>query len=89
MKTCAKPLYFDTAATTPVAAEVRACMFDCLGDDGYYANPAAQHAAGRAAAASGDHHLLRDHFRCHDDIADYISETFYGHRLLRFPPPFP
>ena len=34
-----------------------------------------------AAAASGDHHLLRDHFRCHDDIADYISETFYGHRL--------
>lgn len=42
-----------------------------------------------AAAASGDHHLLRDHFRCHDDIADYISETFYGHRLLRFPPPFP
>ncbi|KAB2932820.1 MAG: hypothetical protein F9K25_06305 [Candidatus Contendobacter sp.] len=34
-----------------------------------------------AAAAAGDHHLLRDHFRCHDDIADYISETFYGHRL--------
>jgi very-short-patch-repair endonuclease len=34
-----------------------------------------------AAATSGDHHLLRDHFRCHDDIADYISETFYGHRL--------
>ena len=34
-----------------------------------------------AAAAAGDHHLLRDHFRCHDDIADYLSETFYGHRL--------
>ena len=34
-----------------------------------------------AAATAGDHHLLRDHFRCHDDIADYISETFYGHRL--------
>ncbi len=34
-----------------------------------------------AAAASADHHLLRDHFRCHADIADYISETFYGHRL--------
>ncbi|MBK8536908.1 MAG: DUF559 domain-containing protein [Candidatus Competibacteraceae bacterium] len=34
-----------------------------------------------AAAASSDHHLLRDHFRCHDDIANYISETFYGHRL--------
>ncbi len=50
MKTCAKALYFDTAATTPVAAEVRARMFDCLGDDGYEANPAAQHAAGRAAA---------------------------------------
>ncbi|WP_165903966.1 AAA domain-containing protein [Plasticicumulans lactativorans] len=34
-----------------------------------------------AAAAAGDHHLLRDHFRCHEDIADYISATFYGNRL--------
>lgn len=28
------------------------------------------------------HHILRDHFRCHEDIADYFSETFYGGRLF-------
>lgn len=40
-----------------------------------------------AAAAAGDHHLLRDHFRCHEDIADYISATFYGDRLRKFTDP--
>jgi very-short-patch-repair endonuclease len=34
-----------------------------------------------AAAAGGRQHLLRDHYRCHPDIADYISDTFYGQRL--------
>lgn len=33
------------------------------------------------AAAGGRQHLLRDHYRCHSDIADYISDTFYGQRL--------
>jgi very-short-patch-repair endonuclease len=26
-------------------------------------------------------HMLRDHFRCHSEIATFISETFYGRRL--------
>lgn len=34
-----------------------------------------------AAADTAKHHLLRDHYRCHEDIADYISATFYGRRL--------
>lgn len=40
-----------------------------------------------AAAAGGRHHLLRDHYRCHPDIADYISDTFYGQRLRTLTPP--
>ncbi len=27
-------------------------------------------------------HLLRGHFRCHPDMAEYVSETFYGGRLF-------
>lgn len=27
-------------------------------------------------------HMLRDHFRCHPDIAGFISDTFYGHQLF-------
>lgn len=35
-----------------------------------------------AASASGaSRHILRDHFRCHVDIAGYVSEAFYGRRL--------
>lgn len=34
-----------------------------------------------ASSPSARHHLLRDHFRCHEEIADYISEVFYGRRL--------
>lgn len=45
-----KPLYFDTAATTAVAAEVVARMVECLcGPDGD-ANPSSPHLPGQAAA---------------------------------------
>ncbi len=44
-------LYLDNAATTPVDPAVIACMQECLGEDGWFANPSAMaHAAGRAAA---------------------------------------
>jgi cysteine desulfurase len=43
--------YLDNAATTPVDPAVIARMRECLGEDGWYANPSATaHAAGRAAA---------------------------------------
>lgn len=35
-------------------------------------------------AASGSNaspHLLREHYRCHEEIADYFNQTFYGGRL--------
>jgi len=45
-----KPLYFDYAATTPVDERVVACMVDCLGRGGCFANPASSsHAPGREA----------------------------------------
>jgi cysteine desulfurase len=45
-------LYLDNAASTPVDPAVIACMRECLGEDGWFANPsAAAHEAGRAAAA--------------------------------------
>jgi cysteine desulfurase len=48
----AAPLYFDTAATTPVAAEVLARMVETLSGGGSFANPASsQHLPGQAAAA--------------------------------------
>ena len=43
--------YLDNAATTPVDPRVRAQMQECLGEEGWFANPSAiAHAAGRAAA---------------------------------------
>lgn len=33
------------------------------------------------STASARRHMLRDHFRCHSEIADFISEQFYGRRL--------
>ena len=48
-----KPLYFDTASTTPVAAEVIDVMLAYLGVDGCYYNPSStKHQLGQAAAAS-------------------------------------
>lgn len=48
-----KPLYFDTASTTPVAAEVIDAMLAYLGADGCYYNPSStKHQPGQAAAAS-------------------------------------
>jgi cysteine desulfurase len=41
------PIYLDNAATTPLAHEVLAAMHDCAATA--FANPASQHAAGRAA----------------------------------------
>jgi cysteine desulfurase len=44
-------VYLDNAATTPVDPAVSAQMHQCLGEEGWFANPAATaHAAGRAAA---------------------------------------
>jgi hypothetical protein len=34
-----------------------------------------------AGGMSARRHMLRDHYRCSLQIADYISETFYGRRL--------
>jgi very-short-patch-repair endonuclease len=34
------------------------------------------------SASGAARHMLRDHFRCHSDIASYCSETFYGGRLF-------
>jgi very-short-patch-repair endonuclease len=34
-----------------------------------------------ASAAPASHITLRDHYRCHPDIADYVSEAFYGRQL--------
>ena len=46
------PIYFDYAATTPIAPQVAAAMSECLGKDGDFANPAsATHAPGRRAQA--------------------------------------
>lgn len=46
------PLYFDTAATTPLAPEVLAHMVDVLSSPVAYANPSStQHLPGQAAAA--------------------------------------
>lgn len=42
-----KPIYFDYAATTPVAPEVAQAMFQCLTLEGAFANPASRsHAYG-------------------------------------------
>lgn len=44
-------VYLDHAATTPVDPAVSAQMRECLGEEGWFANPSATtHAAGRAAA---------------------------------------
>ena len=43
-------VYLDNAATTPVDPRVAAEMRECLERDGTFANPAAGHAPGRAAA---------------------------------------
>jgi cysteine desulfurase len=44
------PIYFDYAATTPVDERVVACMVECLGRSGCFANPASSsHAPGREA----------------------------------------
>src|SRR5437762_1860728 len=42
-------IYLDYAATTPVYPGVSAVMHACLEADGTFANPASQHAPGRAA----------------------------------------
>ncbi len=34
-----------------------------------------------AASPLARRHMLRDHYRCHPDIAAYLSEVFYGSRL--------
>jgi len=45
------PIYLDYAASTPVAPEVAAAMFDCLTGDAGYGNPhSTMHAFGRDAA---------------------------------------
>lgn len=46
-----KPLYFDTAATTPIAPEVLVQMVEQLGSEDCYANPSSTHLPGQAAAA--------------------------------------
>lgn len=47
------PIYLDYAASTPVAPEVAAAMFDCLAGDAGYGNPhSSMHAFGRDAAAA-------------------------------------
>lgn len=33
------------------------------------------------SAEAAKRHMLRDHFRCQSEIADFISESFYGRRL--------
>ncbi len=44
-------VYLDNAATTPVDPTVSAQLRECLGEEGWFANPSATaHAAGRAAA---------------------------------------
>lgn len=44
-------VYLDNAATTPVDPAVSAQLRECLGEEGWFANPSATvHAAGRAAA---------------------------------------
>ncbi len=46
-----RPIYFDTAATTRVAPEVREAMFQVLADPMLFANPSsAEHGLGRQAA---------------------------------------
>lgn len=37
------------------------------------------HLAASSPVASA--HLLREHYRCHEEIADYFNQTFYGGRL--------
>jgi cysteine desulfurase len=52
VKASIKPLYFDTAATTPIAPEVLTQMVQQLGGGGCYANPSSTaHLPGQAAAA--------------------------------------
>lgn len=34
-----------------------------------------------SGSPSARHHILRDHYRCSSEIAEYISDTFYGRRL--------
>lgn len=34
-----------------------------------------------ASSPAARRHMLRDHYRCHPDIAGYVSEAFYGGRL--------
>jgi len=47
-----KVLYFDTAATTPVAPEILARMVESLSSEDGYANPSSlAHLPGQAAAA--------------------------------------
>jgi len=46
-----QPIYLDYAATTPVDPRVAEKMAACLTLDGTFANPASQHAPGRAARA--------------------------------------
>lgn len=52
MSTAAKPLYFDTAATTQIAPQVLTRMVEILGSDDRFANPSSSaHLPGQAAAA--------------------------------------
>jgi cysteine desulfurase len=52
MNTSIKPLYFDTAATTPIAPEVLTQIVKHLSNEGVYANPSSTaHLPGQAAAA--------------------------------------
>lgn len=34
-----------------------------------------------SSVSSASRHLLREHYRCHEGIADYFNQTFYGGRL--------
>lgn len=34
-----------------------------------------------SSVSNASRHLLREHYRCHEGIADYFNQTFYGGRL--------
>lgn len=45
-----QPIYLDYAATTPVDPEVIQVMNECLGEEGFFGNPASKHFYGKAAS---------------------------------------